>query len=342
VTEGFGTQAEGSAKRASPIQHGEGNGLPHVVEKKPAHGLAAAFRFGPMARIVWLQTIGAKNFTGVRGRSQVFPAASKLGVAGRFEALENAGFALHVMVVIVVLVDGEHDGRNVDNRFSRSEGLPDQPVIPASAADGEWGQIGPIETAGKGEVVDPIRGADLSVTGGEVAKFRLPRGAFVGPGIENIDISALADYEEFLVGGGDSAEGGTEIVKQDNVAIDVANDVVAGQLLGFGEDGMEEDRAEFVALDLRLVAKPKFAGDFRGAFVSAEKNDFVFGVKALPALDGIALDDADVAFKGFRDSEERQHFFRIPEKRPHLPRWNGGTESSKQCPTPSVFCKCCI
>jgi len=218
------------------------------------------------------------------------------------------------MVVIVVLVNGEDDGSRVDDGNPRSEDFPYQPVIPVSTADGEGRQVRAIEAAREGEVVYPIRRTPLAGAGGEVAELGLPGGAVEGPGRTNIDVGALADHEEFLMGGRDGTEGAAEIIEEENVAIDVANGVVAGELLGFEEDGMEEDGAEFVAFDVGLVTEVEFAGDFGGAGVSAEEDDFDIGVEAHPGLDGVALDDVDVPFEGFRDGEEGQHLFRIAKR----------------------------
>jgi len=58
----------------------------------------------------------------------------------------------------------------------------------------------------------------------------------------------------------------------------------------------------------------EFAGEFGGAGVGAEEDDFDIGVEAHPGLDGVALDDVDVSFEGFRDGEEGQHRFRIAKR----------------------------
>jgi hypothetical protein len=160
------------------------------------------------------------------------------------------------------------------------------------------------------------------MAGGEVAEFGLPGGAVEGPRLGDIRIDPLANHEEFLVGGGDGAEGGAEIVEEEDVAVDVAEDIVPRNLLSLGEHVVEPLGAELTALDVRLVAEAEFAGDFRGAFIGAEENDFDFGMEAGPRLDGVALDDADVPFEGFPRGEEGKHVVRIPET---LERLNVGT-----------------
>jgi len=238
-----------------------------------------------------------------------------LGVAGGFDAAPDAGFALGVVAVIVVLVDGEDDGGGVHHGLAGGEDFPDEPVVPVGTADGEGREVRAIEAAGEGEVVDPIGGPGLTGASGEVAEFGLPGGALEGPGAMNIDVGALANHEEFLVGGGDGAEGAGEIVEEENVAIDVANGVVAGELLGLEEDGVEEDGAELVAVHVGLVAEVEFAGDLGGAFVGAEEDDLDLGMEAHPGLNGVALDDVDVPFKGLGDGEEGEHVLRIAKDR---------------------------
>ena len=212
-------------------------------------------------------------------------------------------------------MDGEDDGGGVYDGLGVGEDFPDEPVVPVGAADGEGGEVSAVKAAGEGEVVDPVGGTGLTGARGEGTEFGLPGGAIEGPGAMNIDVGAPADHEEFLVRAGDGAEGAGEIVKEENVAIDVADGVVAGELLGFEEDGVEEDGAEFVALNVRLVAEVELAGDFGGAFVGAEEDDFDVGVEAHPGLDGVALDDVDVRFEGFGDGEEGEHGLRIAKDR---------------------------
>jgi len=66
--------------------------------------------------------------------------------------------------------------------------------------------------------------------------------------------------------------------------------------------------------ELGLVAKAEFAGGFRGAFIGAEEDDFDFGVEAHPGLDGVALDDGDVAVESLGNGEEGQHIVRVAKK----------------------------
>ena len=142
----------------------------------------------------------------------------------------------------------------------------------------------------------------------------MPGRTFIGPSVKDVHVSTLADHEEFLVGRGNGAERGAEIVEEEDIAIYVADGVEPGHLLRAQENGGEEDGAEFVALDLGLVAKAEFAGGFRGAFIGAKENDFDVGMKPLPALDGVPLDDVDVALEGFRNGEEGKHRLRIAQR----------------------------
>jgi len=59
----------------------------------------------------------------------------------------------------------------------------------------------------------------------------------------------------------------------------------------------------------------EFAGDLGGAFVGAEEDDLDLGMEAHPGLNGVALDDVDVPFKGLGDGEEGEHVLRIAKDR---------------------------
>src|SRR6267154_1030163 len=114
--------------------------------------------------------------------AEVGPPARQLGVAGGFRPEIHTLLTLGVVAVIVVLVDGEHRGRHVDDGKFRVKYLPNRPIVPMGAAKSEWGQVVAVEATGEGEVVDKIRCAHLSSAEGEVAEFGLPGGAIEGPG----------------------------------------------------------------------------------------------------------------------------------------------------------------
>src|SRR5260221_12307584 len=108
-------QTEGGAQGAGPIQCGKRNGLPHVIIKKSSDSLAAALCFGPVARNIWAHPPRPQGLGGMGDGAEVGPPPRQLGVAGGFRAEIHTLLTLGVVAVIVVLVDGEHRGRHVDD-----------------------------------------------------------------------------------------------------------------------------------------------------------------------------------------------------------------------------------
>jgi hypothetical protein len=73
--------------------------------------------------------------------------------------------------------------------------------------------------------------------------------------------------------------------------------------LGPGEEIVQALGAPLVAFDVRLVPQSEFLRGFGGAFVPAKENDLDAGMKGLPGLQRVALDDADVAAERLCGSE---------------------------------------
>jgi hypothetical protein len=63
-----------------------------------------------------------------------------------------------------------------------------------------------------------------------------------------------------------------------------------------------------VAVDVGFMAEPVFGADFCGTLIVSKQNDFDIRVEQSPTLQGIALNDAAVAPKGFRRCEQCEHF----------------------------------
>ena len=101
----------------------------------------------------------------------------------------------------------------------------------------------------------------------------------------------------------DAFEGAPEILHQDDVAIDVAEGVVARDGLGTGKEIVEALGAPLVALGVGLVTESELPSGFGGTFVVTEENDFDLGMKRLPGLQRVALDDAGVAAEGLGGGE---------------------------------------
>src|SRR2546427_10799895 len=114
----------------------------------------------------------------------------------------------------------------------------------------------------------------------------------------DVVVPTAAQHQEFRAHGADAFEGVPAILHQDDVAIDVAEGVVAGDGLGAGKEIVEALGAPLVALGVGLVAESELPSGFGGAFVVTEENDFDLGMQGLPGLQGVTLDDAGVAAEG--------------------------------------------
>ena len=84
---------------------------------------------------------------------------------------------------------------------------------------------------------------------------------------------------------------------------------MAGDFLGAAENGAQTLRTVFLALDRRFVAQAELAADLRRSGIGAEENDLDVRMQALPALNSVALDHANMPGKGFRCRKEGQHTF---------------------------------
>ena len=90
------------------------------------------------------------------------------------------------------------------------------------------------------------------------------------------------------------------IAKEQDVAIDVAEKIMAGEFLGAIVDAGKIFCAVVARADFRNMANPEFSADFGGARIVAEQKNFYVRMDALPTAQCIALDRADVTAKGLR------------------------------------------
>src|SRR5579885_138745 len=83
------------------------------------------------------------------------PASGELPVPLGFLSFPNPLFSLLMMAVVMVLMNGNDNGRSVDYWLTLVESIPDEPVVPGGTANGKGWHIGTIEATRKGEIVDP-------------------------------------------------------------------------------------------------------------------------------------------------------------------------------------------
>lgn len=127
--------------------------------------------------------------------------------------------------------------------------------------------------------------------------------------------TAPSHHEPFKL---DASQGVHEVVQQDDVGVDVTEEVVSGLLFDLFESGVEQRRAELVAADFRKMRYSELLrGLCRTGVVGAQDN-LTGGKETTPTFDGIALDDAIVAFKRLGYGKDRQQrcllWVRVGEK----------------------------
>ena len=125
----------------------------------------------------------------------------------------------------------------------------------------------------------------------------------------DVRVPAAPHHQKFGEIGLDGFKRAAKVARINHVAIAVAENVVAGELLCAAKNIVNALCPEFVAFHMRFVAKAKLTGNLGGAVVVAEKNNFNVGMEKRPAFEGVALNDFAVASKRFCGGEQRQHIF---------------------------------
>src|SRR5216683_138612 len=166
-----------------------------------------------------------------------------------------------MIIVAVVLVDGDDLARNVNDIRAQLARLPDKPVIPPNASDDKRRNL-QVKTTPESKVIDGVRPAPDPASQCQLAKTIGGAGLLEMNGLRDVYIPAATDHEECLVGGLHALEGAAKLRQKNDVAIDVAEERVAGDLLRTGKHEIEPLGAKFVALHKRLVAQTEFAASF--------------------------------------------------------------------------------
>src|ERR1700687_5124451 len=235
------------------------------------------------------------------------PAVKQRVIPLCFLTLPDAGLAAGMVGIIVVLVHSLDDGRGIHDAGAGMPRVPHEPVVPSRAPNDERRSILIIETARKSEIIDPLwRTLVIRL------KRLAPHGRFPIRGVKihwlsDIGIPTLSGHQESATESGHTFDCHTKIRKENDVAVDVAQAIVVRQVLRAVENRGEVFGAVFVALHFRHVANSEIAGGLGGALFITEQNHFSGRMNTRPALDGVALNDADVPAKRFRRREKGNH-----------------------------------
>ncbi|PYT62378.1 MAG: hypothetical protein DMG35_07725 [Acidobacteria bacterium] len=178
------------------------------------------------------------------------------------------------MTIIVVLMHRHnHHGRVHDGIF-RIESFPDEPVVPKHPPNYERRHVRFVRPGRKQKIIDPLGRSPPAFPQYPGAQPRLP--------IPDLEIHALADlgipapphHQKFRMRRPHALHCIAKILHQNDVAIDVAENIVPRDLLRPAKHGVQSLGAQFVALDAGLVAKSQFLRCLRRAFLIPEQNHF--------------------------------------------------------------------
>src|SRR5207302_10571429 len=147
------------------------------------------------------------------------PTTRKLRVAACFFSVPDSGFPLWMVAVIVILVYGHHHARCIDDWLPRIQRFPNKPVIPEDAQH-KRGYVRSIKPTCKREVIDPFGGASPAQAQCDTSQFRLPFMALERQRFCNPRIPAAANHQKFPAHRADTLDRTTQVLPQDNVAID--------------------------------------------------------------------------------------------------------------------------
>lgn len=126
----------------------------------------------------------------------------------------------------------------------------------------------------------------------------------------NVEIDALRNKKELGKLPPHKVHGADEIIQQDDIGINVGKYRKTCSRFRLVKQIVEERSAEFVRGDVRNMAQAQSLREFSAAFILAEENDLGLRVELSPALDGVALNYADMACEGLGDRKEGKHVYK--------------------------------
>ena len=229
-------------------------------------------------------------------------------VDAELDAVQTRGPAGAGRVRVVVLgLDAEHGPGDVDHRDLPAAGVEHDPAAPVAAADGEAGHV---------HVEPALKEEEVGVVGDVPALLRGPPAQLCFP-LRVVVVEQLGDRDDRFpphaeerfgaVFGGQRAGGGGEVGAEDDVRVDVADELVRGQLLAAAEDRGHERRAVLVAVDLRDVAHAKLSRELGCSFVVAEEDHLRLWIEPQPTADGVLLDGVELTLERLWDGEDGEH-----------------------------------
>jgi len=244
----------------------------------------------------------------------VLDAAIELEIARGFGAAPDLLGAAGHMIVVMALMKERANPRSVNDReILQAHGF-DKPMVKPEAADCEIRNRG-IHALGKNEYIDAGVVFVHAVGFGAKLEGIFPAGE-ESQSLGDIKIDTLGNNQGLGKRLLDEVHGTEKIAEENNIGVDVAESRKTPGGFGFAEKIVEEGSAEFVGGNIGDMLEIQFPRHFGNALVAAEENDFRAGLELGPAANGVALNNADVAFEGLGNGEECQHSFYRIEKTP--------------------------
>src|SRR5690242_4695560 len=132
--------------------------------------------------------------------------------------------------VIVVLMNRANITGKVHDSGARRKGKPDQPVVPTGAADNEFRDFLIIKTSRKNKIINPLRRTLAVGLKSKVSNCVFPAFSLKIQGRLNIRVPAAAREKKVLLDTGNRFDGAAEVAHKQDVAIDITEDIVNGDL----------------------------------------------------------------------------------------------------------------
>src|SRR5258708_27208134 len=168
---------------------------------------------------------------------------------------------------------GNNRPAQIDERNLALAGEPYEPGIPSITANQERRHLSVVQITRKAEIIHPARPVQSPFHRGNRPQPLIPPRLIEVPRLGDIRVPAPSNHEERVVGFGGHLECCAEIRSQHYVAVRIAQDVMAGDLLGAIKNVIEVLRAMLIPGYMRLMADPKISANLSCPFFISEEDN---------------------------------------------------------------------
>src|ERR1700676_1215951 len=292
-------QADAMTQGPSHIQKAKPNGREAII--------SVPLRLDIPSAMIPVHAVGLQQMSGVIQRAKPAMTFEQRVVLLRFFAFPNALFSFGMIPIVVILMHGANDGRGVNQPGAGIPRIPEQPVVPARPADHKPWDLFVEKALAKDKIINPLRGLLAIRLDSQFSHFVLPAWAFEEEWFANIKIPAGSSHKQGIGGAGDTRDSSGKIIQQKNVAIYMAEQIVARKLLRLIVNAGKVFFTVAILAHARHMTKAQFRAYLCGARIIAKKQNLHFPVDLLPTAQGISLDHVDVTLERLRGGKKRQH-----------------------------------